>query len=589
MENLTPGSVEYIQEAANRVISNSNLGYIVIRDPSEGARFNGELGESNKNQGDYLGVQTYNFTPGVRVAMMLVPQGTIQEVVNNPNLGGNKRPLFSISEANPNNAVQLGELVSGTFGWEDLRNDGNTDTDYNDIIFQVQGLTGGVTDLNQVINPNRDWTNTSLGQEIITFASETDNLDLTSPEITASLFDDSGLSNGDNITNNARIVGQLTDASDIVSFQAKLNNGNLVDILSELNEDGSFDLDEDQLTEINGGQLADGSYQLTLQAEDIFGNLSEEFNFSFTLDNTNPETPNQLAIQNDSDLVTNNNIPTFVGESESGTTVRLFNGDTQLGEAIAVNGVWEITSTTSLTEGVNNLIFNSIDAAGNVSDSAGLEITVDTTAPEINITNPQENAEITNGARLQGSVNETGTNISQLSYRFGDGSEINVPINEAGEFDVELDLTDLSGEQNLILNTVDVAGNSSETTQIVIVTQPTTDTTAPTITATLNNDTGINTDNITSDATISGTVNDNSNITSFQAKLNDGEFVDVLSSLQNGNFTFNETLLNQINSGELADGNYQITLQAEDEFGNLSNQVTVAFTLDKTNPTWECS
>ncbi|NET74393.1 MAG: DUF4114 domain-containing protein [Sphaerospermopsis sp. SIO1G2] len=313
--------------------------------------------------------------------MLLVPQGTIQEVVNNPNLDGNKRPLFSISEANPNNAVQLGELVSGTFGWEDLRNDGNTDTDYNDIIFQVQGLTGGVTDLNQVINPNRDWTNTSLGQEIITFASETDNLDLTSPEITASLFDDSGLSNGDNITNNARIVGQLTDASDIVSFQAKLNNGNLVDILSELNEDGSFDLDEDKLTEINGGQLADGSYQLTLQAEDIFGNLSQEFNFNFTLDTTNPEAPNQLAIANDSDLITNNNIPTFVGESESETTVRLFNGDTQLGEAIAVDGVWEITSTTSLTEGANNLNFNSIDAAGNISDSAGLEITVDTTAP----------------------------------------------------------------------------------------------------------------------------------------------------------------------------------------------------------------
>ncbi|WP_353928958.1 Ig-like domain-containing protein [Okeanomitos corallinicola TIOX110] len=469
MENLTPGSTEYIQEAADRVLSNSNLGYIVIRDPSEGAKFSGELGESDKNQGDYSGITTYNFTPGDRIGMMLVPQGTVQEVVNNPNIGGNKRPLFSLAAANPNNAVQLGELVSGTFGWEDLRNDGSSDADYNDIIFQIQGVTGSATALNQVINPNRDWTNTPLGQEIITFAQQTNNDDLTPPEITASLFEDTGLNNADNISSNARIIGQLSDSSDIVTFQAKLNNGNLVDILSELNPDGSFDLDEDKLTEINGGQLADGTYQLTLQAEDRFGNLSEEFNLGFSLDTTKPEAPNQLAIVNDSDLITNNNTPTFVGESESGTTVRLFNGQTQIGQAIAVNGVWEITPTTSLSEGVNNLNFNSIDAAGNISDSVDLEIIVDTTAPQINITNPQENAQITNGARLQGSVNETGSQIDKLNYRFGDGSEINVPINDAGEFDIELDLTNLSGQQHLIINAIDIAGNSTETTQTVII------------------------------------------------------------------------------------------------------------------------
>ncbi|MCS6814453.1 MAG: hypothetical protein NZ772_12920 [Cyanobacteria bacterium] len=45
METLVPGSPEFIKEAARRALSKSELGYIVIDDPTEGARFKGELGE----------------------------------------------------------------------------------------------------------------------------------------------------------------------------------------------------------------------------------------------------------------------------------------------------------------------------------------------------------------------------------------------------------------------------------------------------------------------------------------------------------------------------------------------------------------
>ncbi|MFM6349258.1 MAG: hypothetical protein ACKPFK_29560, partial [Dolichospermum sp.] len=90
-----------------------------------------------------------------------------------------------------------------------------------------------------------------------------------------------------------------------------------------------------------------------------------------------------------------------------------------------------------------------------------------------------------------------------------------------------LNLTGLSGQQNLIIKAIDLAGNSQENTQIVIISQLTPDTTAPSITAILNNDTGINTDSLTFDSTIKGTVTDASEITKFQAKLNSGNFVDV--------------------------------------------------------------
>ncbi|MFM6135841.1 MAG: hypothetical protein ACKPCP_17080, partial [Sphaerospermopsis kisseleviana] len=64
IDNFTPGSGDYIKEAARRALSNSPLGYIVIIDPNEGAKFTGELGENNQNEGNYSGIKTFDFTPG---------------------------------------------------------------------------------------------------------------------------------------------------------------------------------------------------------------------------------------------------------------------------------------------------------------------------------------------------------------------------------------------------------------------------------------------------------------------------------------------------------------------------------------------
>ncbi len=64
MEGLDPNSVEFIQEAANRATSNTELGHIVIDDISEGAKFTGRLGEGNYNFGTYESVKTFTMRPG---------------------------------------------------------------------------------------------------------------------------------------------------------------------------------------------------------------------------------------------------------------------------------------------------------------------------------------------------------------------------------------------------------------------------------------------------------------------------------------------------------------------------------------------
>jgi len=174
MEHFEPGSHAFIEEAAHRALSHSELGYVAISDPTEGAKFSGNFGDGNNNSGTYLGDKTFSMRPGDEFGVMLVPNGTIQQVFNNPNAGGSLRPLFSLVTANPNQAFHIGQIadVTGdghTFALEDLRMDGNTDRDYNDMIFHVGGATGKAVHLDEVIAPGKDWRTSEIGKELITY------------------------------------------------------------------------------------------------------------------------------------------------------------------------------------------------------------------------------------------------------------------------------------------------------------------------------------------------------------------------------------------------------------------------------------
>ncbi|HIK09126.1 MAG TPA: S8 family serine peptidase [Oscillatoriaceae cyanobacterium M33_DOE_052] len=176
MAEFEPGSAEFLKEAARRALSGSEEGHIVINDVTDGAKFSGYLGENSHNFGDYQGVKTFAMRPGDTFGVMLIPNGTVQEVFNNPAVGGNKRPLFSMVTANPNAAFHLGQIadVTGegnTFVMEDLRGDNpRLDRDYNDIIFQVRGALGKAVLMDEVVAPGKDWRNSDLGKGLIAYA-----------------------------------------------------------------------------------------------------------------------------------------------------------------------------------------------------------------------------------------------------------------------------------------------------------------------------------------------------------------------------------------------------------------------------------
>lgn len=110
---------------------------------------------------------------------------------------------------------------------------------------------------------------------------------------------------------------------------------------------------------------------------------------TYLLDHTAPPAPStpDLAFGDDSggsqtDNITSVDQPSFSGTAESGSTVILYEGNTELGRTTATGGNWTIVPTAPLATGTHLIKATATDAAGNVSAaSAALSVVIDTAAP----------------------------------------------------------------------------------------------------------------------------------------------------------------------------------------------------------------
>ena len=100
-----------------------------------------------------------------------------------------------------------------------------------------------------------------------------------------------------------------------------------------------------------------------------------------------PSTPD-LAASSDTgisttDDLTNDTTPSFSGSAETGATVVLKDGSTEVGSGVATGGTWTIT-TSALGPGAHPITAQATDVAGNQASSAGgLTITIDTAPPGV--------------------------------------------------------------------------------------------------------------------------------------------------------------------------------------------------------------
>ncbi|MEB3213596.1 MAG: DUF4114 domain-containing protein [Leptolyngbyaceae bacterium] len=183
MDTYTPGSEAFIQEAAQRALSNSKQGYIVLRDRNEGARFEGKVAwENNFNEDKYRGIKTFVMNPNEQFAVMLLREASVADIAADPSLAfaESTRVLFSIPEIN-GDGTQPGQIVDlnggsadgvGLYAMEDMALEGEgADRDYNDVVFQIRGSVGDVISVNEKANESLDFLGTAIGQDILTYAN----------------------------------------------------------------------------------------------------------------------------------------------------------------------------------------------------------------------------------------------------------------------------------------------------------------------------------------------------------------------------------------------------------------------------------
>lgn len=421
--------------------------------------------------------------------------------------------------------------------------------------------------------------------------------------LTASLTNDTapgGTTNTDGITADPSVSGVLSGINQVSSLQAGFDatpTSAYVDISSSLQSDGSFALNPTQLDDIFGGALSPGEHTLHLQALNTTGTVLTSFDVAFTLDQTAPDAPQDLALAassdsgpSNSDQVTNIIQPTITGDAEPGSLIQIWNQGVLVGQTTTTDTTWQIT-TDQLSEGVQTLQATSTDLAGNISNSAELSLTIDTLLPQVTLSTPLDNTQLSAQSLLSGQVDGTGSDIASLSYRIDDRPEIEIGVDATGQFAQAFDVTGLTdGVAVLTLTAIDTAGNQfTDTFDVEILT----DSNAPVIAVALANDTAAggvtNSDGITADATIQGTVSDQNEIVSLRAGLDNTlpiDYEDITTLLQpDGSFTLDEAQLSSILGTALTEGDHIFYLQAVDAVGNSTNIVELAFTLDRTQPT----
>lgn len=176
MEGVLQGDPDdFMKEVARRALSNSNLGHVVISDATEGARFSGDVGyEGNFNAGLYPGARAFSMAPGEKFGVMLVPNGSVEDVLaRGLGLGGGSTPMFSIASLNLGRSNQFAQVVDAvadgnSFVFEDNWLWRGSDRDFNDVVFQVRGAIAKPIS-NKIIDPQQDWQNSNIGKTLVDY------------------------------------------------------------------------------------------------------------------------------------------------------------------------------------------------------------------------------------------------------------------------------------------------------------------------------------------------------------------------------------------------------------------------------------
>lgn len=316
---------------------------------------------------------------------------------------------------------------------------------------------------------------------------------------------------------------------------------------------------------------------------------------------TTPDAPKIDAFSNDSgvagDHITNDNTVTLTGKAAANSTVKVFDGTTQIGTATANgSGAWSYT-TAALKDGSHSLTAKATNASGATSAaSAALSLKIDTTAPTAPTMATSAASTAATTAATAGTaantVTVTGTAEANSTVKVFDGSTQigTATANNSGAWTFTSGAL-ASGNHSLTSKATDAAGNTGAASKAVTVNIPSTPTTPTTPTdptgnpgtpstpgapkiASFSNDTGVRGDGITSDntLTLTGTAAANSVV-----KVFDG-------AKQIGTATANSSGAWNYTTTALADGAHNLTAKVTDKAGTSASSADLSVKIDTHAP-----
>lgn len=349
---------------------------------------------------------------------------------------------------------------------------------------------------------------------------------------------------------------------------------------------------------LNLSGLPEGSYSVRYNTLDKAGKLSTTHTFNFTIDTTAPQvtitSPSSQSYQNSAITISGTASDNLSGVNSVVIHLRKVkengNLDGFLNSIVApvVDGVWTlVVESSSFADGNYGLTVIAKDDAGNTNGGGAhlKPFTIDNTKPTVALVNPGKTVFTASDSLTF--IAEDNTALNRIVANIRDSSNTLVlptqsPASGADYHEYVLSLSGLvDGTYSVRYNSQDSAGNISSTHTFAF----TVDSTAPLATIT-SHDVG---DYLKGTITVSGTVTDHlSGVAGAtlqlrpvdQAGLLTDPLTEVAVSVVDGNWA------TALDTALFADGNYGLTLIAQDMAGNSSGGIDLMpLTIDNSKPT----
>jgi uncharacterized membrane protein YgcG len=300
---------------------------------------------------------------------------------------------------------------------------------------------------------------------------------------------------------------------------------------------------------INTSLLEDGDYNLSLIATDTAGNKGRNTT-DLTIDNTPPETT--LGTDN---FVSNRFNTTLFIQDSTNTTAELALTNTTFNRTLEFNSS---INASNLSQGNYTLEANITDSAGNLRSNS-IDIKVDQSPPNLTILKPENQTTLTGDTNIEVIATDRETSVNSVDFTLkGLVSRRNGTLNKT------LNTRPLAdGNYTLDITALDKAANTNSTQ----------------LTVRLDNAPSIASTTIPRDGNISGAID--VNLSFREASGIDASSFTVLNAT--GNRTGKRDINTTLNTRELADGDYNLSIQANDTKGNQL-ETNVSFTSDNTAP-----